>query len=187
MEPVRLSVCLYLLRMVSHDVRSRLEIWQLEMNTLSGMRSLTLTLTEVRGRLRGHLVGRAWPWPGGAGAGTSGLGEASIETMPVLDLTLDRDRLCWWHRSTHPTALNYRMDVTIVGATMCGSWRAGWLPGGPVVGRRAVPAADVPTGTSTWLPSTRLTTARDSAVPAVRRSHEEQEWSQTTLQVSRDH
>lgn len=92
------------------------EVWELRIATLTGPRTTVLVLDEVQGRLVGRVRGE--------------------EPGPVLDLTREADRLRWWQRTTRPTRLNLRVEVTVSGDRMTGTSRAGWLPESTVTGVR---------------------------------------------------
>lgn len=91
--------------------------WELSLLTLTGRRSVVLTLAEDHGRLVGRLAGEG-------------------ELMPMLDLVREGDRLRWWHRTTRPTRINSRVEVVVSGDHMTGTSRGGWSAPSAVTGVR---------------------------------------------------
>lgn len=94
------------------------EAWALTIATPIGRQQVTVRLWETDGRLEGEAAG-------------------GDETVPLLDLVRDGDRLTWSQRITRPLRLNLRFDVTVDGDRMTGTSRAGRLPSSRISGVRA--------------------------------------------------
>lgn len=91
------------------------EEWALAIATPIGRQLVTLVLRQTGGRLEGEARG-------------------TDETVPLLDLARDGDRLTWSQRINRPMRLNLRFDVTVDGDRMTGTSRAGRLPSSAVTG-----------------------------------------------------
>ncbi len=91
--------------------------WDLSISTPIGMIE---AVVELR-RQDGVLTGTA----NGAG-----------EDVPLSDIALDGDRLTWKQAITKPLRLNLVFAVTVTGATLTGTSKAGRLPASKVTGLR---------------------------------------------------
>lgn len=93
------------------------EAWALTIATPIGRQQVTVRLWDADGHLEGEATG-------------------SEETVPLLELARDGDRLTWSQRINRPLRLNLRFDVTIDGDRMTGTSRAGRLPSSRISGVR---------------------------------------------------
>ncbi|MGW5349739.1 hypothetical protein ACWERV_04350 [Streptomyces sp. NPDC004031] len=70
----------------------------------------------------------------------SGVARGAGEEVPLVDITLDGERLTWKQAITKPIRLNLAFDVRVDGETLQGTSKAGRLPSSKVTGtRRTVP------------------------------------------------
>lgn len=91
--------------------------WALTIATPIGRQAVTLILREADGRLQGEARG-------------------TQESVPLIDLTRDGERLTWSQRITRPMRPNLRFDVSARGDQMVGTSKAGRLPSSTVTGVR---------------------------------------------------
>lgn len=84
-------------------------IWNISIATPIGTQSAVLELTENGGVVEGIVKARE-------------------ETVPLIDLILDGNRLTWKQSITKPMRLNLTFDVTIAGDTLTGSQKLGCCP-----------------------------------------------------------
>ena len=91
--------------------------WDLIITTPIGKQAVVLNLRETPAGLSGTAIGRA-------------------ESVPLLDLMQEGDRLTWRQSITKPLRLNLVFDVTIAGDTLSGTSKAGRLPSSTVTGTR---------------------------------------------------
>ena len=91
--------------------------WNLIVKTPIGRQEAVLELVEVDGALTGTAVG-------------------AQETVPLVDLALDGDRLTWRQSITKPMRLDLAFDLTVAGDSMTGTSRAGRLPRSKVTATR---------------------------------------------------
>jgi len=91
--------------------------WELTIATPIGRQLVTLSLQETEAGLTGEARGKD-------------------ETVPLLDLTRDGNRLTWTQRITRPMRLNLTFDVTITDDHLAGTSKAGRLPRSTVSGSR---------------------------------------------------
>ncbi|MET7601499.1 hypothetical protein ABZU45_17570 [Streptomyces avermitilis] len=66
----------------------------------------------------------------------SGTAHGSGEQVALRDVTFDGARLSWAQSITRPLRLNLAFTMTVDGATMAGTSKAGRLPASKVTGRR---------------------------------------------------
>jgi hypothetical protein len=66
----------------------------------------------------------------------TGVARGAGEEVPLTRVVLDGDRLTWTQAVTRPLRLNLAFDVTVDGATLSGTSRAGRLPASRVTGER---------------------------------------------------
>ncbi|XVQ07238.1 hypothetical protein ACQP1W_32050 [Spirillospora sp. CA-255316] len=66
----------------------------------------------------------------------TGTAHGAGEEVPLIDVTLDGDRLTWKQAITKPLRLNLTFAVTVDGDTLTGTSKAGRLPASKVTGRR---------------------------------------------------
>ncbi len=92
-------------------------IWQLHIVTPIGTQLVLLELSEQGGAL-------------------AGVARGTTETIPLIDLKREGDRLTWKQSITRPMRLHLVFDVTIQGSTMIGTSKAGMLPTSKVTGSR---------------------------------------------------
>jgi hypothetical protein len=67
-----------------------------------------------------------------------GTARQGSETVPFIDPVADGNRLTWTQHVTKPLRLTLKVDVTIEGATMTGTAKAGLLPASKLTGERIV-------------------------------------------------
>jgi len=94
--------------------------WNLSIATPIGRQDVVLELSERDGALHGTARGRA-------------------ETVPLVDLVQNGNRLTWRQAITRPLRLNLAFDVTVDADTLTGVSKAGRLPSSPVTGTRVGP------------------------------------------------
>lgn len=91
--------------------------WNITIATPIGKQSVVLEISTQDGNVRG----------------TARQGE---EVVPFLDPVVDGSRLTWTQNVTRPMRLSLKFDVTVDGATMTGTARAGFLPTSKLTGAR---------------------------------------------------
>ena len=91
--------------------------WNLTIKTPLGTQLIDLHLWEDAGTLAGTASG-------------------THETVPLVDPTLDGDRLTWAQAITRPLRLNLDFDLVIDGDTLNGTSKAGRQPRSTVTGTR---------------------------------------------------
>ncbi|HEY3991952.1 MAG TPA: hypothetical protein VGM01_03625 [Ktedonobacteraceae bacterium] len=92
--------------------------WKISIATPIGTQSAMLEFTENDGVI-------------------TGIAKGDVESIPLIDLVLDGNRLSWKQSITRPMRLNLVFDVTIDGDTLTGTSKAGRLPASRVTGTRA--------------------------------------------------
>jgi hypothetical protein len=91
--------------------------WNITIATPIGKQSVVLEISTHDGNVRG----------------TARQGE---EVVPFIDPVVDGDRLTWTQDVTRPLRLRLKFDVTVDGATMTGTAKAGVLPASRLTGAR---------------------------------------------------
>jgi hypothetical protein len=91
--------------------------WNVTIATPIGKQSVVLELTSRDGTLRG----------------TARQGDEVVE---LVDPVVDGNRLRWTQRVTRPLRLTLAFDVTVEGASMIGTAKAGFLPTSKLTGVR---------------------------------------------------
>ena len=91
--------------------------WNLNISTPVGTQSAVLELTEQDGVVAGVMKNDA-------------------ETLPLINPVLHDTRLTWQLSMTKPLRLKLTVDVTIVGNTLTGTSKAGFLPPSKITGTR---------------------------------------------------
>jgi hypothetical protein len=91
--------------------------WNITIATPIGKQSVVLEISSHDGDVRG----------------TARQGE---EVVPFIDPVVDGDRLTWTQNVTRPMRLSLKFDVTVDGATMTGTAKAGFLPTSKLTGAR---------------------------------------------------
>jgi hypothetical protein len=91
--------------------------WNITIATPIGKQSVVLDISTKDGNLRG----------------TARQGE---EVVPFIDPVADGNRLTWTQHVTRPMRLSLTFDVTVEGATMTGTAKAGFLPTSKLTGAR---------------------------------------------------
>jgi hypothetical protein len=93
--------------------------WNLVIKTPIGQQRVALELTDENGTL-------------------SGVARGPQETVPLVDLALEGDRLTWAQSITKPLRLNLVFDVSVTGNSLTGSSKAERLPRSRVTGTREI-------------------------------------------------
>jgi len=92
--------------------------WNLSIATPIGKQAVVLELVHDNGSLRGTATGAG-------------------ETVDLMNLTLDGDRLTWTQSINRPVQLDLAFEVTVDGDSLEGTAKAGFLPKSKVTGTRA--------------------------------------------------
>lgn len=66
----------------------------------------------------------------------AGFAHGAGEDVPLIDISLNGNRLTWKQAITKPMRLNLAFDVTVDGDTFRGTSKAGRLPASKVTGER---------------------------------------------------
>lgn len=96
--------------------------WRISIQTPIGLQVVLLSLAEEAGRV--------------TGSATQG-----AETVSMLDVALDGDRLRWSQTVTRPMRLSISFDVTREGDRLSGTAKPGILPKVRVEGQRLEPSS----------------------------------------------
>lgn len=67
----------------------------------------------------------------------SGVARSDAETVDILDGAAEGNRLTWTQNVTTPMRLTLKFDVTVVGDTMTGAYKAGIFPSSTVNATRS--------------------------------------------------
>lgn len=96
--------------------------WNVVIATPIGKQSVVLDLTEKDGVV-------------------AGFARSDAETVPLLDLVLNGDRLTWKQTVTKPMKLTLSFDVIVDGDKLAGTAKAGPLPSSKITGYKATGVA----------------------------------------------
>ncbi len=91
--------------------------WNITIATPIGKQSVVLEISTRDGDVRGTATQGA-------------------EVVPFIDPAVNGDRLTWTQSVTRPMRLSVKFDVTVNGATMTGTAKAGFLPTSKLTGAR---------------------------------------------------